>query len=230
MIKNILFDLDDTLLDFHKAEKSALTKTFTVLGINHSDATIARYSEINAAQWQLLEKGELTREQVLTQRFDLLFEEIGVTHCSSDLTKNTYEKYLSQGHFFIPGAKELLQTLMPMYNLYLVSNGASVVQAGRIQSAGIASCFKQIFISEELGVNKPQLAFFTHCFVQIPDFSAEETIIVGDSLTSDIQGGINAGIHTCWFNPHHKPAQADIPAEYEISALADLPALLEQIK
>lgn len=229
VIKTVLFDLDDTLLDFHKAEAIALRKTLIALELEPSEATIARYSEINAAQWRLLEEGKLTREQVLTRRFSILFDELGVERSSAQ-AKKIYEHLLGIGHYFIPGAPEVLAALAPKYDLYLVSNGTATVQESRLESAGIEPYFKNIFISQAIGFDKPQKEFFDRCFAQIPNFVREEAIIVGDSLTSDMRGGCNAGIRTCWFNPHRKPRCAEIPVDYEIAALVELPALLEQIQ
>ena len=228
MLRTILLDIDDTLLDFHKAEENALRRTLAQVGIDPTAETCARYSEINARQWELLELGELTREQVVTRRFDILFAELGVTRSSRE-TQSIYENLLSQGHWFIPGAVELLQTLHPLYDLYIVSNGTASVQDGRIASADIAKYFKDIFISQRIGFDKPRREFFDGCAKRIPGYDPARTIIVGDSLTSDIRGGINAGILTCWFNPKGKPRRADITPDYEISALSELPELLRSI-
>ena len=228
MLKTIFLDLDDTLLDFHKAEAAALAKALAQLGVDPAPAVIARYSAINAQQWQLLEEGKFTRDEILTRRFDILFQELGV-EVSSALARQTYEGFLGQGHTFIPGAEELLKALARRYDLYLVSNGTAAVQAGRIASAGIAPYFKEIFISEAMGLHKPQKAFFDACFAAIPGFHREEALIIGDSLTSDIRGGNNAGIRTCWFNPHRKPRMECVHVDYEVSALSQIPPLLERI-
>lgn len=224
----VLLDVDDTLLDFHKAEAAALTRTLTDMGLEPEPEVLTRYSQINARQWELLEEGLLTREQVLTRRFDILFAELGIDRPGAE-AKEIYERYLSIGHYFMDGAPELLEALKGNYELYIVSNGTAVVQAGRIASAGIAKYFRQIFISEEIGFNKPSREFFDRCFEKIPGFDRERAIIVGDSLTSDIRGGINAGIKTCWFNPKGKPGREDIRADHEITELAQLPALLKKL-
>ena len=228
MRKTVLFDLDDTILDFKKAENVAIKRMLAALDIPPTEEIAARYSEINDAQWKLLEKGLFTREQILTRRFRLLFEELGVDRSDIEAWR-TYEQMLGEGHYFLPGAVELLEELSPLYDLCLVSNGTASVQDRRIESAGIARYFKAIFISQRVGVNKPAKEFFDRCFAALPDLRREDTIIVGDSLTSDILGGRNAGIATCWFNPHHKPAREDIPADYEIASLAELPPLLKRI-
>ncbi len=224
----VLFDLDDTLLDFHKAEAVAIRKTLAAVGAPATDEAAARYSVINDAHWKRLEKGELTRYEVLTGRFAQLFDELGVAFPAEEAW-HIYEANLSEGHWFIDGAVETLEALAPHYTLCLVSNGTASVQDKRIESAGIAPYFEQIFISQRVGINKPAKAFFDRCFAALPHLDRERTVIVGDSLTSDIQGGRNAGILTCWFNPHGTPPRKDIPADYTVKALAQLPPLLKTI-
>lgn len=229
MIHTILLDLDDTLLDFQKAERAALVKTLTELNIEPKEETLARYSVLNLAQWRLLEKGELSRDEVKLRRYRLLFEEIGAD-CSAQKAAELYEGYLGIGHYFIDGAEELLDVLSMDYSLYLVTNGTACVQEGRIESAGIAGYFKGIYISEKIGFNKPSKEFFDHCFAQIPDFEKEEAVIVGDSLTSDIQGGKNAGVKTIWFNPTQSVNASPIRPDYEIMTLQELPILIKNSK
>ena len=222
----LLIDLDDTILDFHKAEYIALGKTLESFGLAPSEQVRARYSEINKAHWERLERKELTRDQVLVGRFGVLFSEYGITVDPRECARR-YEQNLSVGHYFLPGAREALESLSRKYKLYMVSNGTARVQIGRLESADISHFFREIFISQQVGVNKPDKEFFTRCFAKIPDFDPKKAIIVGDSLTSDIQGGINAGIATCWVNPGHKPQT--IPADYEIESLAQLEELLETL-
>lgn len=227
-MKFLFFDLDDTLLDFHKAEAWALRQALIQSGIEPTDAIVARYSEINQSQWELLEEKKLTREQVLIRRFRLLFQELGV-HASCEDTQHCYENLLAKGHDFMPGAPELLELLKGRYQLYLVSNGTAMVQDCRLRDSGIEQYFQGVFISERIGVDKPQKEFFDRSFATIPDFDPSQAMIVGDSLTSDIRGGNNAGIQTCWYNPKHKPRRADIHVDYEISDLMELPKLLETL-
>ena len=227
MIKFIFLDLDDTILDFHRSEAVALKKTLRSLNVDPTDEVIARYSEINRAHWKALERRELTRQQVLTGRFRQLFEELGM-NVSHNVAQSLYEKNLSESHFFIDGAPRLLMTLSRKYPLYIVSNGTTVVQNKRIASAGIARYFQGIFLSEELGADKPQIEFFERATNGILEYTPEESIILGDSLTSDIQGGINAGMHTCWFNPHRRE-RGNILPEFEITDLAEFDAVLQKL-
>lgn len=228
MIRNVLFDLDDTLFDFHKAEKIALTKTLVHFGIDPTEETLALYSTINAAHWKRLELGEISREEVKVGRYRELFETIGV-ECDPVKATAYYESMLAIGHYFMPGAPELLEDLYRKYRLYIVSNGTAKVQEGRIGSSGIAKYMDGIFISQILGANKPDKQFFDICFAEIPDFSLSETVIIGDSLSSDIKGGINAGITTVWFNPKGIENDNDIKPDYTIKELSEVPGLLSQI-
>lgn len=228
MIRNVLFDLDDTLFDFHKAEKIALTKTLVHFGIDPTEETLALYSTINAAHWKRLELGEISREEVKVGRYRELFKTIGV-ECDPVKATAYYESMLAIGHYFMPGAPELLEELYGKYRLYIVSNGTAKVQEGRIGSSGIAKYMDGIFISQILGANKPDKQFFDICFAEIPDFSLSETVIIGDSLSSDIKGGINAGITTVRFNPKGIENDNDIKPDYTIKELSEVPGLLSQI-
>lgn len=228
MFEFLLLDLDDTILDFQKAEAIAIRKTFRSFGIDPTDEVCQRYSVCNKFHWQMLERGELTREQVLTGRFAMLFRELGM-ECDPTLCARTYENFLSIGHYFLPGAEEALETLSKKYRLFLASNGTAKVQAGRLASANISHYFEKIFISQEIGADKPSKEYFDRCFARIPGFAREKALMVGDSLTSDILGGRNAGIATCWVNPGHAARNPQIPADYEIERLADLVPLLESL-
>ena len=226
--KKLLFDLDDTILDFRTAERTSIRRTFEAFSIPADEAVLRRYSEINVGCWQRLERGTMTREEVLVGRFELLFRELGIA-AYARAVQDHYEALLESGHYFVPGAPELLEELYPRYELYLISNGNLRTQEGRLKSAGISPFFKGIFISEVIGVNKPAKAFFDACFTAIPGFRREDALIVGDSLSSDILGGINAGVRTCWFNPDGIPLSGSVRPDYEIHALGELPALLEEI-
>jgi len=173
----IFLDLDDTILDFHRAERQALSQTLRHFHVDPTDAVLDRYHVLNRRQWELLEEGKLTRPQVLVRRFQLLFDELGVRAAPQEVCQ-LYEEQLAQGHFFVPGAQELLEALHTRYELYLATNGTPEVQNSRIESAGIARYFQNIFISEQMGAYKPSPAFFHACFAAIPDFDAAEAMMV----------------------------------------------------
>lgn len=226
---SVFLDLDNTILDFSKAERIALTQTLSERGVAVTEQVLLRYRDCNIYCWEQLENGLVTRDWVLRHRFEMLFEELGLRADGQEATQR-YEELLHFGHWFIPGAEELLRALAPDYDLYLASNGVASVQHSRIASAGIAPYFKGIFISEEMGAVKPQREYFEACFARIPGFDPSRAIMVGDSLTSDIRGGINAGIRTCWLNYNAKPGRPDIRPDYEIRSITELPALLARLE
>ncbi len=228
MIEFLFLDLDDTILDFHKAERIALSKTLRDFGLEPTEEVLNLYHHINKWHWEQLETGAMTREEVLSGRFGMLFAELGMPADPAAIAKG-YERNLSIGHYFLPGAEEAVDYLSRHYRLFLASNGTASVQKGRMTSANLYRFFEQVFVSQEIGHNKPSKAYFDAAFARIPGFDPKKAMIVGDSLTSDILGGIRAGIQTCWVNPTHAPARADIRPDYEIEALHQLPALLEEV-
>ena len=227
MIEFLFLDLDDTILDFHKAERVAISKTIREFGVEPTEEILDLYHRINKWHWEQLELGNLTRAQVLVNRFGVLFEKLGREVDAPGCAK-VYERNLSQGHWFLPGAEEAVDRLSRQYRLFLASNGTAVVQKGRMTSANLYRFFEQVFVSQEIGHNKPSREYFEACFARIPGFDREKAMIIGDSLTSDIRGGINAGIKTVWVNPDHLRC-GDIRPDYEIEALHQLEALLQTL-
>ena len=228
MFEYLFLDLDDTILDFHKAERLAIAKTIREFGLEPTEEVLHRYHLINKWHWEQLEQGKLTRAEVLENRFGVLFEEFGVT-ADKTACARAYEQNLSIGHYFLPGAEEAVERLSKKYRLFITSNGTASVQKGRMTSANLYRFFETVFVSQEIGHNKPAKAYFDAVFAAIPGFDPKKAIIVGDSLTSDIRGGINAGIATCWVNPTHAAHPAAITPDYQIEYLHQLEALLESL-
>lgn len=228
MIEFLFLDLDDTILDFHKAERLAIAKTFRSFGLEPTDAVLDRYHVINRQHWERLEKGEITRQQVLTGRFQVLFAEMGIP-AEAEAVAKRYEHNLGIGHYFLPGAKEALDAILGKYRLFLASNGTASVQHSRLTSAGLYPYFEQVFVSQDLGANKPSKEFFDACAARIPGYRRENALMVGDSLSSDILGGKNAGMKTCWVNPAGAAPRKDIVPDWQIAHLSQLPELLERI-
>lgn len=218
----ILFDADNTILDFDKAEFEALRRAFADHGMQIDDNLVQIYRKNNIALWQQLEKGLVTKDYVLNNRFVNTAQELGLD-CDILAISRLYEDYLHEGHYVIDGAVEVLENLINMgARLYIVTNGVLSIQNARMKGSGVGKYFKVHFISEQVGYPKPKIEFFNHCFERIDDFDKSKTMIVGDSLTSDIQGGINAGIDTCWYNPKREKNTRDITPTYEIYNLAQL--------
>lgn len=228
MIQFLLIDLDDTILDFHKAERLGLENTLAHFGLEPTEENISLYLRINADLWRRLERGEVNRKQVNEGRFVELFRQLG-KEVDGEACAAYYLHQLSLTHDYLPGAKEALESLGKKYRLFVASNGNIAVQYPRMAASGLDKLVEQAFISEELGQNKPSKAYFDLCFSRIPGFDPDKAMMVGDSLTSDIQGGINAGIPTCWVNTFKKVNNTSICPDHEIESLGQLEALLENL-
>lgn len=222
MYRFVFFDIDDTLLDFGAAERVAYGATLREMGVEPTEAVLACYRRINVDCWQRFERGELDRDTLFLQRHQRLFRALGLER-SAEECERIYRRRLGEGHFFIDGAPEILDRLAALgCCLYIASNGLARTQYSRLESAGIVPCFHGIFISEEVGFHKPDPRFFAACFDRIPGFRRQQALMVGDSLTSDIQGAKNAGVAACWFNPGGKAAPPELQPDFEIRRLGEL--------
>lgn len=223
----LFLDLDNTILDFHKAEYYALGKTLSHFGLEPTDYVRGRYSVINRAHWDMLERMEITRDQVLVGRYEVLLKEFGLRVDSVECARFYEHCITHDDHYFLPGADTALAELSKNYKLYLATNGTLEMQHGKLKNLGIKPYFEKLFISEELGTDKPDVKFFEGAFAQIPGFDKCRALMVGDSLGADISGGIAAGIDTCWINPDQKPG--DLQPTYQLRSLAQLPGLLKSL-
>lgn len=226
MTRFVFLDLDDTILDFHRTERAALTKALLECGIPPTEAVLSRYHQIDRQHWQRLERGELTHTQVQEGRFRVLLTELGAALDPAEVNRRFRENLCGE-QYFLPQAREAVERLRQNHRLFLASNGTAAVQHARLTGAGLYPYFEQVFISEEIGFNKPSREFFDACFARIPGFDKSSAIMVGDSLTSDILGGKNAGITTVWVNPERRLPHPEIVPDYEIESLTQLEALLE---
>ena len=222
--KFLLFDLDDTLLDFSAAEKYALPKLFAAHGVKLTPEIKAIYKEINKALWDALEQGLVTREELMATRFAKTFEQLGERVNGTALDAE-YRGYLTESKVFVPDALQVVRQLSQNHELFITSNGISDTQHRRLKITGLAPYFNQVFVSEDTGYQKPMKEFFDYVFERIPNFEEEKTLIVGDSYSADIMGGVAAGIDTCWLNPESKPALSKQPT-YTIHRLRQLITLL----
>lgn len=220
----LLFDLDDTLLDFGAAEKYALPKLFAAHGVELTDDVRAIYKEINKGLWDALEQGYVTREELMATRFAKTFETLGYRVDGIAVDKE-YRSYLTESKVFVPDAFTVVQQLSKHYKLYITSNGISDTQHKRLHITGLAPYFKEVFVSEDTGYQKPMKPFFDYVFERIPQFDEQKAMIVGDSYSADIIGGAGAGIDTCWLNPTGKQAVSVEPT-YTIAHLRQLTTIL----
>ncbi|WP_341299486.1 YjjG family noncanonical pyrimidine nucleotidase [Lysinibacillus sp. FSL H8-0500] len=223
--ETLLFDVDDTLLDFNVAENAALAQVFQQENIATTPAMIARYKEINDSMWRAFERGEITKNTLHNTRFAVALKEFGF-EVDGAYVETVFQKYLQQAHPYVEGAYEVIAHLAEHYDLYVVSNGVTITQNKRLTDAKLAPYFKGIFVSEQTGYQKPMPAFFDYVFERIERFQKDKALIIGDSLTSDIKGGLQAGIDTCWFNIHNIENTSTITPHYEITALHELHGLL----
>lgn len=216
----LLFDLDGTLLDFHKAEYSCMEATLKSFGFRADDAVLQSYRLINDAYWKMLERGEITQEALALARHRTLFERYGFAG-DVEAFQRQYEGALSESSDLYAGALAVLDQLRALdtCHLAIVTNGFARIQERRIALAGLDTLFERIFISEQVGYRKPQVEFFEHVFQEIGGGSA---MIIGDSLTSDIKGGADFGITTCWFNPDRQNNPLDVRVDHEIHDLSEL--------
>ena len=225
----LLFDIDDTLLDFKATEKSALTLLFEQQGITLTDEIEHTYNQINQTLWQAFERDEINRNEIFASRFPLLFKELDIAIDGLEFEKN-YRHFLNHGYDLIDGSLKLLKELSSKHSIYAVTNGISKTQYQRMEAANLLPWFKDIFVSEDTGYQKPMKRYFDYVFERIPNFSIDQSLIIGDSLSSDILGGQTVGMDTCWFNPNLKPTNPQIQPTYQITRLDELHAIVNKKK
>ena len=234
MIKVLLWDVDHTLLDFEKSEYAALKKCFELYNLGPcDDERVRRYITVNKAWWEKLERGEVTKQQVLVERFREFFAAEGIdSHGCEEALNEEYQRQLGMNPVFCDGAWELVSGLKESGRVkqYAVTNGTKVAQDGKLKQSGLIDIFDDVFISEVVGVEKPGIGFFEHVWSVIGRFAADEVMIVGDSLTSDMQGGNNAGILCCWYNPKGIVNSKGVRTDYEIRHLSEIPAILDSLE
>ncbi len=227
MIKTLLWDIDGTLLDFTQAEKYGIRKCFEVFSLGEcTDEMLERYSAINRRYWEALEKGKLTKQQVLHERFVEFFKTEGI--CFDNITgfNDEYQVRLGDKFFFCPNGYETVSALKGKMRQYAVTNGTYIAQNRKLTQSGLIDIFDDVFISDKIGFEKPSVEFFNAVQDKIGVFSHDEVMIIGDSLSSDMRGGNNADILCCWYNPHGAKNKDDIKIDFEIKDIADVLKIL----
>ena len=227
--KFLLFDLDHTLLDFDTAEDVALSQLLKEEGVEDIQAYKDYYVPMNKALWKDLELKKITKAELINTRFAKLFAHFGIEKDGVYLAER-YQFYLSKQGQTFPGVEDLLRKLISQgYELYAATNGITYIQTGRLKQSGISPYFKEIFISEQLHTQKPDAAFYEKIGALIPNFDKNQTLMIGDSLSADIQGGNNAGIDTIWYNPHHLENKSLAQPTYEVDSYQALLELLDKL-
>ena len=222
----ILFDADDTLFDFKKSEREAFKSTILEFNMNYDENYHLKiYQDINNAIWKEFEQGLITQEKLKVERFKRLSDKLIVSFDEAKFAKS-YMKNLSNASFLFDGSMELIESLNKRYKLSIITNGLTLVQENRIRKSVISKYFKDVVISEEISISKPNPKIFEHALKNINHINKNTVLMVGDSLTSDIQGGLNFGINTCWYNPNKIVNKSGITPTYEISNFQDLKDLL----
>lgn len=223
----ILFDADGTLFDYCKAEETALESTFRQRGIPFSGEVMELYRGINEKVWFDFENGRITSDRLRTKRFEILFSEIGI-ESDAELFSTTYLSALSSRTELLEGAQDLLESISGSIRMILITNGLKDVQRARVANSSIGHHFEDVVISEETGYAKPDRCIFEVAFDRMGNPGRDRALIVGDSLTSDIRGGNNYGIDTCWFNPSGKACDQDVRVDYEIARLEEIRDIIEE--
>ena len=217
----VLFDADGTLLDFLLGEKEALSETMELFGITPTDERVRVYSEINDGLWKMLERGEIKREVLLYRRFEIFCGKYGFDVDFKEMGAEYRRRLATKGQM-IEGAEELLDKLFGKTRLFIVTNGVESTQTNRFSCTCIPKYAEKIFISECVGCDKPDIRYFEYVADNIEGFEKSSTIIVGDSLSSDIKGGIGFGIDTCWYNPDKKEKPAELDITYVVDNFDDI--------
>ncbi len=229
MIKTLLWDVDGTLLDFGKAEEYGIRKCFEIFSLGEcTDEMLSRYSVINKKYWEMLERGELTKPQVLRGRFEEFFKTESIEFDKIDEFNSEYQFRLGDKVFFCDNGLETVQSLKGKVRQYAVTNGTYVAQSRKLAQSGLDKLFDGIFISDKIGFEKPSIEFFNAVQKEIGEFNSEEVMIIGDSLTSDMRGGNNANILCCWYNPHGADNKNNIKIDYEITDISQVMEIIEK--
>jgi YjjG family noncanonical pyrimidine nucleotidase len=224
--KWLLIDIDSTLFDYDKAEEDALRKTFERLNLEYDESVLGVYRQINNKIWSDFEKGKITPKQIKVRRFPMLFEKLNIDS-DPKAFNDIFLRNLSEGLHLIEGAEEVLKALNEKFKIALITNGLKDVQRPRITKSAIFKYISRIIISEEVGVSKPDKKIFDIAFQRMNYPDRQEVLMIGDNLTSDIKGGNDYGIGTCWFNPKKVSCDSDLQIKYEIEKLTELLNILE---
>lgn len=221
---SIFLDIDNTILDFYMAESVAIKEVLRSHSLPYDEKTVKLYSAINQSYWERFEKGEILKSEIFEGRFKSLLEALSLEGDTAQIAKDYFNE-LSCGYYKMDGAEEILEYLKSSgYKLYATTNGIALTQFRRIKNSGIEPYFDKIFVSEEAGCQKPEKEYYDYVIEHIEEKDKSKMLIIGDSQSSDILGGINSGIDTCWFNFNN--GQPKYESKYVITRLCELMKIL----
>lgn len=223
----LFFDADDTLLDFQECERSALEKSFQKHGLDFNEDIRKLYGKINQELWSAFERGEITKPQILATRFRQLFSELSIEGVDKSFEAD-YQGFLASNGCTIPGAVELCRELSEKFDLYLLTNGVAFTQKERLSDSGLLPYVKGVFVSEDIGFQKPAKEYFEAVLERVPQKDKKRILMIGDSLNSDILGGNRAELFTCWYNPKHKENGTEARPDWEVCDYEELRRIIYQ--
>lgn len=225
MIKCVMIDIDNTLLDFHKCSREAMCLAAKDWGINFPQNYFQTFTRINNSLWEKIEKGELTRQGLFKIRWNMIFEEMGIK-ADGEKFEELFRDYIKKSAIPVDGANEFLEYLSGKYYVCTASNSELAQQEKRLDKAGMIPFIRKIFTSEEIGFAKPSEKFFEACKAELAQFEREEIILIGDSVTADIEGAKEYGLKTCWFNFAKIENPVCNKADYIINELSEIKNIL----
>lgn len=224
----LLLDADETIFDFLRGERTSLRRVLADRGLPHDEGVLALYHEINDGLWHAFERKEITKDALKRERFARLARECGFPpSLDADEINDAYLTLLGESDYLLPGAREFLYNLKNGgYDLVLITNGVARTQLRRLEKSGLGTQFSHVFISEALGAQKPLRAFFDAVLDAVDESDPRKLLVIGDSLASDIQGAVNAGLDCVWYNPKEQPNDRDLPVTKEAKTYAEIEAFL----
>ncbi|MBR6525428.1 MAG: YjjG family noncanonical pyrimidine nucleotidase [Clostridia bacterium] len=225
-IKAILLDVDNTLLDFNECARVSLKEAMEQCGFVYQDSMYAVFERENNAIWKEMEKGLLTREELHEQRFRRILRALDMDENEGPAMEEVFQRCVGEGAEHVTGALELLRYLYEKYPLYVASNARQFRQVKRLEKAGMMPYIRAVFSSEMMGANKPAKAFFDGCFAAMEGISPGECVIIGDSLSADIEGGRTCGLKTIWYNHDKLPVPENCMADYVVHSLDEIRNIL----
>lgn len=225
MKKTILMDLDNTIIDFNECARHSIMGIFEDLGFPYNENVFNTFITENVKIWKRLELGEIDKPFLRANRWNIILDKLGIDY-DGTIIEERFENGVAMGAYPVDGAYELLDYLQKKYDIYVVSNGFRFVQESRIKIGNYGKYFKDIFLSEDIGIQKPDLRFFDYCYKNIGAPPKDELILIGDSLSADIKGGNDFGIDTIWFNKNGDPESDTIRPTYTVNKLKEIENIL----